>query len=199
MKLRVDRRGARRSMQTPVKLEPDRKRQLTECVVQFVRDPNALAHTYRLGRLSVQARVLEREGRVVGRRAKHLELLGLEYTAGAVADRQDSNRNVVVQERDCEHGADRGLARVALGGRQRGVRRKVRGCDQAPLSQRPSLDRTELRRGEVVVDPSPIRARDGDEPRAAARQLVQRGASATEQKDKGVDDLAAERRHVERA
>src|SRR4029077_2696668 len=68
--LRVDRRGAGRSMQTPVKLEPDRKRQLTECVVQVVRDPNAVVHAYRLGRLSVQARVLERERRVVCRRPK---------------------------------------------------------------------------------------------------------------------------------
>ena len=116
-------------MQAPVELEADREGQLTERVVQLVRDADPLAYADRLGHLGVQAGVLERHRGVIGRGPEHLDLFPLEHPPRPVADREDTDRGVVVEERDREHRPDRHRTGLepAIGRRRRhcGVREEV--------------------------------------------------------------------------
>src|SRR5207249_6416836 len=105
----MDRRRRRSSMQAPVELESDRKGELTEGIVQLVRDPDTFADADRLGRLSVQTSVRERDRCVTRCCFEHLDLVRPEYPPRPVADRENPDRAVVVEERHREHRYDRRL------------------------------------------------------------------------------------------
>src|SRR5882762_10282032 len=152
LELRIDRRRRRGPMQAPVELESDRKGQLPEGIVQLVRDPDALADSNRLGRLSMQTGVREGDRCVICRGPEHLDLALLEYPARPVADREDSDRTVIVEERDREHRWDRRLETGLAPGRRRPVvDEEIGRSHEATVAQRPRLDGTELRGGDIVV------------------------------------------------
>ena len=135
LELGTDRGRREGPVQAPVELEPDREGELAEGVVQLVGDADALANPNGLGGLRVQASVLERHGRVVRRRPEHLDLFPLEHPARSVADGEDADRGVLVEERDREHRADRNLGgRLTIRDRQAGTGEEIGGRHQVSIA-----------------------------------------------------------------
>src|SRR5213594_776137 len=120
LELRAQRRRRGDSVKAPVELETDRKGELAERVVQLVRDADPLVDAGRLGHLGVEAGVLERDGGVARRRSEDFDLFAREHPPHTVADREDADRSLVVEEGHREHGPDRHLdGPERLGSRRR--------------------------------------------------------------------------------
>src|SRR5262245_46982887 len=144
------RRGA---VQAPVELEPHREGELPQRIVQLVGDPDPLAHANGFGGLRVQASALEGHGGEVRRGPEYFDLFSLEYPRRPVADREDSDRHVVVEERYRQHRPDRNLAtRRTRGARPSRTGEEIGSRYQAPIAERLRLDRAELQPGHVIVE-----------------------------------------------